>query len=168
MTPNFAHQCYVWCLNLSPCRAAGAAALLVWACGAEPPASTSVSSDPGDDRHVLSPLGECQPENLTAACACQDQGSIPGAKTCRNGVWSECNCRSEATQVVPDGSGGSSNYTEMPAAVPAVDSATPVGDPPGNSSSNRFDWERTPFEVGSCKAGHYLGNFTGMYGSPAV
>ena len=83
----------------------------------------------------------CSTNNDTRACSC---GAQHGRQTCDGVGWSDCECAG------PGVDAGSSGATE----------------PPGNSSPNRFDWQRT--EPGTCEAGLYEGSFEGTYSSPAA
>jgi hypothetical protein len=119
----------------------------------------------GGGETIVVNAGECAPDNLTATCTCASQGNITGQQTCIAKTWSACQCTPRSmsnagtTAVVPDagtaGSGGGGGQGV-------------INDPPGNDSAHRFHWKQTPFELGSCKAGHYVGTFMGFYASPAA
>ena len=148
MTRNAARQLLAAsCLSLA----------LLTACSAS---SASKSRGAGNDP-VVTIEGSCKTEYLTSACTCADQNNIPGVQTCTSGKWSPCTCVAQASGGSGMGGGGTGAM--------AVDGGQGiVSDPLGNSSANRFAWKRTPFDIGSCKAGHYVGTFQGFYGSPVI
>jgi hypothetical protein len=135
--------------------------LLLAACGGE-----ASSGDRTGEMDVVVNEGSCALDNLTATCTCPDQAGIPGRQTCLSGAWTACECDavSGSAGVGSAGSGvaqGDGGMIEPPA-------TTLPNDPPGNQSANRFEWKQTAFELGSCKAGHYIGMFEGDYRSPAA
>ena len=143
----------------------------VWlgACGED------ASGRNGDGQPVIVNQGECSPNYLTASCTCASQGNIPGRQTCLGGKWGECACKAVAPSTAGTGgfAGTGAAGTDGTAGTGAAgtDGTAGVGlinDPPGNRSTNRFEWKQTPFELGSCKAGHYVGTFAGFYGSPII
>jgi hypothetical protein len=112
---------------------------------------------------TVSNQGSCPTEHLTATCTCASQNNLPGRQTCISGMWTACECEAAPTSTGGMGGGGTG--------VVATDGGTPsaiTNDPAGNSSATRFAWKRTPFDLGSCKAGHYVGKFDGFYGSPVI
>lgn len=141
-------------------------AAFVVACGllaaagcSDAPAQTGQAANNGP---VIRNDGECGTQNLTASCTCPDKGNIPGRQICLFSVWSACDCIEAALQA--GGAGVTSTDTDA-----AVGGGTAVAsDPAGNSSATRFEWSRTPFALGSCKAGHYVGDFMGEYRSSVV
>ncbi len=139
--------------------------LALGACSADAPARSgsdgnlTTTGSGGTSAPVQAVQGGCTPDNLTASCTCPTVNNAPGRQTCAGGQWGQCEC------LVPVSTAGSGSA--------AVDGGTPRAvatgaDPAANSSANRFDWQRTPLALGSCKAGHYVGYFDGFYGSPAV
>jgi hypothetical protein len=107
--------------------------------------------------------GACSPDNLTATCTCGDTTPIVGRQTCRGGQWDACEC------VTPEqSSAGMVSTAEDGGGVAGSGPIGVVADPPGNGSANRFEWSRTQYELGACKAGHYIGHFSGSYRSTVV
>lgn len=75
----------------------------------------------------------------TQPCTC---GSLPGRSVCTNGTWLPCECAGSLNTGGPPGQ-----------------------DPPGNKRADlMWDWIET-MPTGSCKPGHYEGNFDGFYSS---
>ena len=134
--------------------------LLLAACGGDSGDKTRITGGTAGTGPVVTNDGECKPDNLTASCTCADQGNIPGRQVCLGGTWSACECVAAA-----GGTAGTGSSTSDGGAPPPQGT---LNDPPGNSSANRFVWKRTPFDIGSCKAGHYVGTFMGFYGSPII
>lgn len=116
----------------------------------------------GNTGPVITNQGNCTTQYLTASCTCPDKGNIAGRQVCIASNWSACDC----VAPVSVGNAGT-GATDTDAAVGGNDGIV-AGDPAGNKSPSRFNWERTPFELGTCKAGHYVGYFEGWYGSPAA
>jgi hypothetical protein len=133
--------------------------MLLAACGGGGSGNRSSNGGP-----VLTIDGACKTEYLTAKCTCADQNNIPGVQTCTGGMWSSCVCVAPAASGAGIGGGvGDAGVVAQPDGGQGV-----IADPPGNSSATRFAWKRTPFDIGICKAGHYVGTFMGFYGSPAA
>jgi hypothetical protein len=133
-------------------------ALSVLACG-EDAAKSRMGA--GDDTIIVND-GSCELENLTATCTCADQNNISGRQTCIGKMWTACEC------VASDMGSAGTTATNVDAGPGTGGGQGVLNDPPGNSSANRFAWKQTPFELGSCKAGHYVGTFEGFYGSPVI
>jgi hypothetical protein len=139
--------------------------LALGACSAAAPAHSGASTSTttgsaGTSAPMQEVQGGCAPDNLTANCTCPAVNNAPGRQTCSGGQWSACACLQRVNSAAGTGGIAVDGGTPKPAATGA--------DPVENSSANRFDWQRVPLELGSCKAGHYVGYFDGFYGSPAV
>ncbi|MBN1653775.1 MAG: hypothetical protein JXA30_08365 [Deltaproteobacteria bacterium] len=109
----------------------------------------------GGDETIIATKNEntgsaCLYNNLTQPCTCINGDTpIPGRQTCDlYSGWSDCECSTV--------SGRAYGYE--------------VGayNPTANKGSEVFRWQKTLPSFGSCKAGHYLGAFTGFYNSPAM
>lgn len=89
----------------------------------------------------------CPGNNITQPCTCVEGGStVAGRQTCNVSTgWGTCEC---AAVIIGTGTGTTG--------------------PIGNKSSVAFSWQETMPGVGSCKPGHYFGDFTGFYNSTAM
>ncbi|HEX7477055.1 MAG TPA: hypothetical protein VF331_04570 [Polyangiales bacterium] len=139
--------------------------LALGACSAAAPArsgagTSTTTGSAGTSAPGQGAQGSCATDNLTANCTCPAVNNAPGRQTCSGGQWSACACLQRVNSAAGTGGIAVDGGTPKPAATGA--------NPVENSSANRFDWQRVPLELGSCKAGHYVGYFDGFYGSPAV
>jgi hypothetical protein len=138
----------------------GCALLAAVGCS-DPATSSGRGNGQGSEGVIVANQGECKPDNLTANCTCGEAMPIPGSQTCRGGNWTACDCLAVAQQA-DAGAAGSPATLDA-----AIDPAT-SSDPAANRSANRFAWQSTPSALGSCKDGHYIGNFMGTYRSSVV
>lgn len=103
----------------------------------------------------LEPQGDTQPgpcpmENLTRQCICYaDDIEAQGKQVCHTATgWGACEC------------------SAIPSTIQQTTGETQP-DPAVNKGPENFDWHRTMPIGGSCKAGHYVGEFSGQY-SPSL
>jgi hypothetical protein len=89
----------------------------------------------------------CPGNNVTQPCTCAEGGNtVDGRQTCNISTgWSTCEC-----------------------AAVIIGSGTGTTGPIGNKSSVVFKWQETMPGSGTCKPGHYFGDFTGFYNSTAM
>ena len=113
-------------------------------------------ADEGTGRKTSASVGSsCPLTNYTQECECE-MNMLPGRQVCLESGWGDCECLT-ATQAA----------IQMQQAIEMeVQAQLFATDPPANRSDNRFEWERTVPIGGSCEAGHYEGDFEGIYNAP--
>jgi hypothetical protein len=107
-------------------------------------AGTSIVADAQTGQFVA----RCPLDNLTQSCTCDKDGTpVSGRKTCYVLTgWSTCECAEIPSTITVDNS-----------------DASIAADPANNKGPEEFEWQRTVPQGGTCKAGHYEGEFEGKY-----
>jgi hypothetical protein len=99
------------------------------------------------DSEPSQPEPLCPLNNQTRQCTCDKDGEVvQGRQVCyTTRGWGACEC------------------AEIPSTVITTNDAGVAADPVNNKGPEHFDWSRTVPSGGSCKAGHYEGDFEGEY-----
>ncbi len=99
---------------------------------------------------------KCPTNNLTQPCSCNHgDANAPGRQVCNTTLgWGSCQCEA-APESNPRGS-----FQDTGSYRDEVDPGT-------NKGPAHFTWKRTQPSGGSCKPGHYVGGFDGIY-IPAI